>query len=1001
MTAIVIGERSRVKYILCMDTKTKKQKYLAVGAAAALPLIIVLFLQFSGLAEQKARVESETLARAEQIARLIDAQMNSELRAMQVLAMSHAVVAEDWKRAKQKIQAVANYNPHWKNVFVYDVKKNSLVLSLAGGDLKDPPSAIANLKPLQFATGGIKINANGQPQVRLYVAIPSKEVLARYILAVTIDPSTVQEILTQRSPPNTIAAVVDRAGNFIARSHEPEKFTGKPATAYLRKAMSLSRSGLYPGVTYEGFRNITGFFTSPDTGWSTHIAISSSLVNSPKYWSYTFLTLALILSALIGWFFVDHIRHQKEAIITAKLGAIVESSDDIILSKSLDGIIDSWNAAAERILGYSAEEAIGKHISLIIPEDRLKEEQEIISKIRLGESVSHYETLRRRKDGKLVNLSITVSPIRNGEGKIIGASKVAKDITDRKSIEAQLLEERETLEILNRLSPALASSLDVKQLVQMATDEATRITGAAFGAFFYNVLGEDGKALLLYTLSGAPREAFANFGMPRATAVFGQTFRGEGTKLVDDITADPNYGKNAPNHGMPKGHLPVRSYLAVSVVSRSGEVIGGLFFGHPEPGVFSQRDARIAEGIAALSAVGIDNARLYEQVKSGQKKAEDANRAKNDFLATMSHEIRTPMNAIMGLSSILSMSSPLTHKQAEFIKTLKSSADSLLLLINDLLDISKIESQAIELEAVPFSLGKLLKEVADMIAVRAKEKGLAFVVDADSVRQHIFVGDPTRVRQIIVNLCSNAVKFTNEGTVSIRVSNPGMDDLGVCNIGIVVEDTGIGIPEDKRDAIFDKFVQADTSINRKYGGTGLGLSITRTLVEAMGGTIGVESKPDNGSIFSVSLPLPLAGPEIKVVDDMPKQPALQEFAGRSGEVLVVEDYEPNILVATSFLEALGYDYDVARTGAEALEKIKTGAYRQILMDVQMPGMNGFETTAHIRAYESDTGRKRTFIIGVTAHAMVGDREKCLSAGMDDYMTKPFSLAEMGEKLFKH
>jgi PAS domain S-box-containing protein len=691
---------------------------------------------------------------------------------------------------------------------------------------------------------------------------------------------------------------------------------------------------------------------------------------------------------------------DEEGVLQARLAAIVESSDDAIISKNFDGIIISWNASAQRIFGFTPEEAIGQHITLIIPKDRHNEETQIISQIKAGKRIEHYETIRQTKDNRLIDISLTVSPVRNAEGKVVGASKVARDVSDRKATEAALLEERETLATLNNLAPALAATLNLETLVQMATDEATKITGAKFGAFFYNVYDENNESFLLYTLSGAPKEAFANFGMPRATDIFASTFRGEPTILLDDVTLDPRYESNKPHKDMPEGHLPVKSYLAVPVVSRNGKTIGGLFFGHPEAGVFTERDAKIVEGIAALAAVGIDNARLYDEVKLGQKKAEAANRAKSDFLATMSHEIRTPMNAIVGLSELLGMSQPLTPKQTEFVKVLQSSADSLLLLINDLLDISKIEAQTIELEEVPFSLRELVGEVAAMMKVRAKEKNLDFYWDAESVKNFKFIGDPTRLRQIMNNLCSNAVKFTEKGGVSIKILYQPSNTLNVANVSIAVTDTGIGILKEKLDTVFEKFVQADTSINRKYGGTGLGLSITKRLVEVMDGEIAVESKIGEGSIFTVTLPLRISQAVTGSQDNVENIIKNEGTHGKKGKILLVEDHEANIIVACAYLDTLEYSYDVARNGKEALQKIQLENFDAVLMDVQMPEMNGFDATQMIRKYEQDNKKARLPIIGVTAYALAGDKERCFSAGMDEYISKPFDPDELQEKLEK-
>jgi PAS domain S-box-containing protein len=273
-----------------------------------------------------------------------------------------------------------------------------------------------------------------------------------------------------------------------------------------------------------------------------------------------------------------------------RLAAIIESSDDAIISKDLRGIIQSWNPGAERIFGYTAEEIVGRPISVLVPPERVDDTTLILSRIARGERVEHYETQRRTKDGRILTVSLTVSPIKDSRGTVIAASKIARDITDRQQSILREQQARRTAELLNQIGPIIASELDVQKLAQKVTDIATQLVRAEFGALFHNVLDERGESYTLYSLSGASRETFASFPLPRNTEVFGPTFRGEGIVRSDDITKDPRYGRNAPYYGMPEGHLPVCSHLAVPVVSRSGKVFGGLFFGHSREAVFTPRD---------------------------------------------------------------------------------------------------------------------------------------------------------------------------------------------------------------------------------------------------------------------------------------------------------------------------------------------------------------------------------------------------------------------------
>ena len=497
---------------------------------------------------------------------------------------------------------------------------------------------------------------------------------------------------------------------------------------------------------------------------------------------------------------------EDSAEVRAYLAAIVNSSDDVIVSKNLDGVITSWNRAAEKLFGYAPEDVIGKHIGVIIPPEKMDEEYEILEKVRSGEPLDHFETVRRTRDGRLVDVSLTVSPIRDESGKVIGISKVARDISDRKKTE-QLLAQ--------------------------------------------------------------------------------------------------------------------------------------------------------------------------------------ANRRRDEFLANMSHELRTPMNAIIGLSHILGLSDVLRPREQQCVAMLRQSADGLLTLINDLLDFSKIDQGVIEIEHVEFNLAEVASTVVKLMAVRAREKGFDVRLDYDPALGDLYMGDAFRVQQILNNLIGNAVKFTDRGGVTVTVR---AEDNRIWR-GVVIEvaDTGIGVAADKLDLIFEKFTQADSSMTRRYGGTGLGLSICKALVERMDGDVTAFSTPGLGSTFTVRLPLERSARDVADVVSGARA------RGHCG-VLIVDDYEPNLLVVSSLLDQMGLSHESAHTGMEALRKAMATDFDVILMDVQMPGMDGYECTRRIREMEQERGLDRVPIVAMTAHVRAVDRNACLEAGMTDFIAKPFLPSDLARFL---
>ncbi len=392
-----------------------------------------------------------------------------------------------------------------------------------------------------------------------------------------------------------------------------------------------------------------------------------------------------------------------------------------------------------------------------------------------------------------------------------------------------------------------------------------------------------------------------------------------------------------------------------------------------------------------------------QRLERDKEKAEDANRAKGDFLAHMSHEIRTPLTAISGIAEILQRNlSMLDEKHQKLITTLNASAASLKDIVNDVLDFSKIESGDIEIEERLFHIGELFSEVTSMMAVKAQQENINFIFDDSQTKNVDFYGDKIRLRQVLVNLIGNSLKFTEAcGLVKITTSLEDRDDGQ--HMRIDVSDTGIGIRPEDFDSIFERFKQADTSVSRKYGGTGLGLPISNNLVKLMGGGIFLSSKFGEGSTFSVILPMKVEHKPKKTSLDQTKKeakPKTVSLKEKDNKILLVEDYSGNVVIISFLLDEMNLKYDVANNGQEALDMWSKNKYNLILMDVQMPIMDGFKATYNIREREEKDDLPRTPIIGMTAHALVGDKNKCIEAGMDAYLPKPIVEKDLKDEIFR-
>lgn len=404
--------------------------------------------------------------------------------------------------------------------------------------------------------------------------------------------------------------------------------------------------------------------------------------------------------------------------------------------------------------------------------------------------------------------------------------------------------------------------------------------------------------------------------------------------------------------------------------------------------------------LVAGSAVTYHRKKILQVVKTenelkiAKEQAEEASRAKSDFLARMSHEIRTPLNSVLGMLELLRETN-LSKDQERYLTLFSHAGENLKALINDLLDFSKIEAKALSIENISYNIHSTIRSVFEILQIKAEEKGLHFELDIDNSVPLFQIGDPTRLRQVLFNLIGNALKFTEEGEVLTKVSvEKGNPDKLV----IEVRDTGIGIPRDKQQSLFSPFTQGESTINRKYGGTGLGLVISKNLVEIMGGDIELRSLAGRGTTFRITLPHrpDVSGPQEKIQATPIKWP--EYFGNKRFKLLLVDDSEDNRLLITHYLKNLPFEITDATNGKEAVEKFKQEKFDVVFMDMQMPIMSGYKATEIIRHIEKENGLKRTCIIALTATAVLEELQRTLTSGCDRYMVKPVKKAEVVECL---
>jgi signal transduction histidine kinase/ActR/RegA family two-component response regulator/PAS domain-containing protein len=566
--------------------------------------------------------------------------------------------------------------------------------------------------------------------------------------------------------------------------------------------------------------------------------------------------------------------------------------------------------------------------------------------------------------------------------------------------EEALREETRMLELLNRAGSVLASTLDIDTLLQAVTDAATELTGAEFGSFFYNGKDANGDAYLLYTLSGAPREAFAHLGHPRPTAIFGPTFKGGAPIRSDDITKDPRYGSMGPHHGMPKGHLPVRSYLAASVSSRSGEVLGGLFFGHSKTHMFDERTEQLISGFVAQAAVAIDNARLYELAqraareregilaceRAARAEAERHSKMKDEFLAMLAHELRNPLAPITNAAQLLRMPSVDENLRLKASNIISRQVRHMTELVDDLLDVSRVTRGLVKLDTEILELNAVLRSAVEQARPHIEAKNHILSVEAPA-RAVLVAGDRTRLVQVLVNLLNNAAKYTPPGgSITLRL------EAGPEQARMTVIDNGAGMDAKLLPHVFDLFTQAERTPDRSQGGLGIGLALVKTIVQMHGGQVEAHSDgPNLGSSVSVLLPLTEAGGETvapaplrRTADTRPVAPCT---------LTIVDDNVDAAQSLAVLLREQGHTVHVFDGAMRTLASSEIRETHAFILDIGLPDMTGYELARRLRREHPDTS-----FIALTGYGQARDRDLSKQAGFDHHLVKPVEFRALADIL---
>ncbi|MGM0611658.1 MAG: response regulator, partial [Thermodesulfobacteriota bacterium] len=666
--------------------------------------------------------------------------------------------------------------------------------------------------------------------------------------------------------------------------------------------------------------------------------------------------------------------------------------NELVVQIDTDFVINLNNRASSEMLNIPRDEFSGrKCFSLFYDREDICPDCPAMEAMRSGKQV---DVLRYRPDGHI--LARSVYPVFDDDGTISGATILASDVTEEKDAEKKLKDALEDsrlnarkLESMFRAAKIVLKMENFQEAARHIFDSAAELTGATSG--YVALLSRDGEENELLFLESGGRPCSVDPDLPMPV----RGFRAE-AYLQNKVVYDNDFARSKWMRFMPRGHMRLDNVLFAPLVVE-GKTLGIIGLANKDGG-FTDEDARTAQAFGDLAAIALRNSKtiamLVESERAANKAAEiadTANRAKSEFLANMSHEIRTPLNGILGMIQLM-QTTALNGEQEEYVDMAHKSTKRLNRLLTDILDLSRIEAGKMEIREDPFDIGEVLESIEDIFVHTARKNNNTIKVVMDENVPKRLLGDSTRLTEILFNLVGNACKYTNDGQIEVELVKVNDSRKDVNRLLFLVSDNGSGIPDEKISQVFETFTQANDSespFTRQYEGAGLGLALVKRLVELMGGNVAIDSEPGKGTAVYVNLPFRIcetdksrAARRIESEHAVPPQ----------GRILLVDDDSITRLHGQRLLEKVGYEVEIAENGMAALDRLAQGSYGCVLMDVQMPVMDGVEATKKIRA--SHAGYKDIPVIAMTAFAMVGDREKFLDAGMDDYISKPVNKDEL-------